>query len=1859
MEAQQMVYEPDFDVCVETAALPHLPVHSSPRFDDISISDLNDLKALTKFVGQLAREKDTRSHNIGLVSLLLGYVEAQPLINKTVFPIRSEVIKDLWCNFTDFVAKIQKSLCLNVSSFSNGVSRDIIQAISSSIHDHLAEPVCTTTSSDSPQSQSALKHAHSLYSFVVNRQLDTFGLSVVTLSVCHLLGMQSVTALALSEEHSWLRFRDDPSSTGLPSSAELTGKLCGDPIPANFRESWRYMCGLELVADSSVAICAIVAHMSPWKGDQELGVLVSTKQQLLHQLHDLGILSRHPSALACLAHLEERQSIDRAHFDPGKAIELYKKAIGAAQGRGNAHVLPHLMLAKLLSRSVNLVSHSLSTMAAAAEVLQLYKFCETDATILREMASARDQIVEILKKNENLRNSEVFGFVMRFIGGILKWEEDSPLSVIDSEWSEAFCDIAELFVTKDLIMTVDFSKIPAKSSKLLRIEQILKSSQQFDRSALKLEFLPEKQPAAQQPTSSGSPPPTASQPVASQMDLSEKSNKMDDLSMSVEGQSPSAGEESGSAMIESHGSCENEASGVESTKIPVDSLSESAMQSVSQRVQSVSQQVQPASQQMQPASGSSSPRVHQESISGPPAGDSVSSKTKSPEKYDIVSQSTVDPQMTSNTSPCNSSEVSQADSQTSQVDSQVSQVGGQASQVDSQASQIYGQDSQVDSQVSQTGSQPSQVDSQVSQVDSQASQLDSQASQFDGQASQVDGQPNHQASQLDDQANHQASQMGSQASQVDDQASQVDGQASQVDDQASQMGCQADQEDVHMIHQNTITANEAVETTVHDLVNTIAQASVGVISSATSQSDGVSQSINGIDQMVMDTTGQSVSTSSLANGQTVNPGQPRNTMRDQQNMISMGSQSMESIGQQPNSQSGQSINNATGQQVNVISQPMSMHSQPMNHQVGLADQQLSMGGQPVSMTNQSMNVISQQMNSDQSMNFVSQQVTTDGQQVNTTGQQMVPCGQPMISVNQSMNTTGQQLNVTGQPISQPMTNQSMDLVGQQNNTTGQQASSTAQTASSQTATDGLSIPQQEMTQEKMTLEQDLYRIKIQHPSRIKQLDQLQQTHQIQRDQLLQQLQPEIDQRELYVRMEEFKCLASQSQWLQSQEIQLRMQVQLYELTSPAVFGTSPAQQVMSQIIALQRQVASQSPQLQALAQQHEAALHQLQTVLNQPRMYQPGQKVQLSSQVTQLYYARSQQLQIQQNSQQMVQGDLQKIQNLVMQMQLNQDNLQSEAAPPPAPPAAGGQQAGQLQGEEQQQIENQLPTGSAGTASEPSTVTSTTLQNNATTSQSVTDVTKVEAEVGEIPETETPKSPEESNKENQDPIAQISPKSVATQTTCEQPPPPPPVPAQPSPAQVLGQQLTRQSQSVNQLHRHFVAQSQQLGQAQQMFQRLRQCHPKMQQLQQHQLNSAAQLRSVLQQQTIASEQQAGRIQDRLRQLNEQLGQAAPPPSQQPSFQPPPGPPQQTFQQKSPNQAPTHQQQPFQQQQQQYNRQQFQRQQVQRQQQQQQQQAQFQQQRVQQRAPPEEKDPPLAPQQLNHLQKLNRLTIEQLAQYEPQQRQLIKTQMLQYRDQLVNAQQFSEEYKRLVDQEHLDEQRKIEEHQQQLKEAQQAQIEQEKQLLREKQKQTEQKNKRRNKQAKSTSKRQKILLAQQQAEANELATEARQFVQSENFPSQSTPFQTSHKDTRFADYQVYPEVSGSAESSEPTAQITATASVSSVTAATNVASDEELYCFCRKPYRVDEFMVGCDGCDEWYHPNCVRTTEQIVAALDQYFCPPCLARDQTKKDAQESQLQRIEHARIDALRTQEESGEQQRTQRVIEEQRLLETRHASG
>jgi hypothetical protein len=39
-------------------------------------------------------------------------------------------------------------------------------------------------------------------------------------------------------------------------------------------------------------------------------------------------------------------------------------------------------------------------------------------------------------------------------------------------------------------------------------------------------------------------------------------------------------------------------------------------------------------------------------------------------------------------------------------------------------------------------------------------------------------------------------------------------------------------------------------------------------------------------------------------------------------------------------------------------------------------------------------------------------------------------------------------------------------------------------------------------------------------------------------------------------------------------------------------------------------------------------------------------------------------------------------------------------------------------------------------------------------------------------------------------------------------------------------------------------------------------------------------------------------------------------------------------------------------------------------------------------------------------------------------------------------------------------------------------------------------------------------------------------------------------------------------------------------------EEEVFCICRKGYRVGDFMIACDECDEWYHGACVGFEEDV-------------------------------------------------------------------
>lgn len=49
--------------------------------------------------------------------------------------------------------------------------------------------------------------------------------------------------------------------------------------------------------------------------------------------------------------------------------------------------------------------------------------------------------------------------------------------------------------------------------------------------------------------------------------------------------------------------------------------------------------------------------------------------------------------------------------------------------------------------------------------------------------------------------------------------------------------------------------------------------------------------------------------------------------------------------------------------------------------------------------------------------------------------------------------------------------------------------------------------------------------------------------------------------------------------------------------------------------------------------------------------------------------------------------------------------------------------------------------------------------------------------------------------------------------------------------------------------------------------------------------------------------------------------------------------------------------------------------------------------------------------------------------------------------------------------------------------------------------------------------------------------------------------------------------------------------------------EEVYCVCRKPDR-GELMVGCDGCEEWFHFKCMKINIKHQKLIHQFFCRFC-------------------------------------------------------
>lgn len=53
------------------------------------------------------------------------------------------------------------------------------------------------------------------------------------------------------------------------------------------------------------------------------------------------------------------------------------------------------------------------------------------------------------------------------------------------------------------------------------------------------------------------------------------------------------------------------------------------------------------------------------------------------------------------------------------------------------------------------------------------------------------------------------------------------------------------------------------------------------------------------------------------------------------------------------------------------------------------------------------------------------------------------------------------------------------------------------------------------------------------------------------------------------------------------------------------------------------------------------------------------------------------------------------------------------------------------------------------------------------------------------------------------------------------------------------------------------------------------------------------------------------------------------------------------------------------------------------------------------------------------------------------------------------------------------------------------------------------------------------------------------------------------------------------------------------------TSEEVYCICKEP-DSGELMVGCDGCDDWFHFKCIRVPKKYKDLVSSFYCPYCQA-----------------------------------------------------
>ncbi|OXA55649.1 menin [Folsomia candida] len=292
-------------------------------------------------------------------------------------------------------------------------------------------------------------HIQSLYMYLTDKKLDSFGVSLAVTAGCQLLGLKDVH-LMMSEDHSWVGFGGTDEKNRPKQMSEVTwhGKGVEDKRGKEVglgeeEDSWLYQKGHAVYCSRHMEVAAIVTSINSAISTSLNSIeLVKIQQILLWKLYENGHLKKYPMGLMALADLEEVNPTSGKPTCP----TLYQDAV--LSGRtyyGDMHIYPYTSNAAYFFRH-NDFKTSLKYWAHAARIVQKFRRSKNDEEIYREFFEiSTDALVTVMKScstgfqaNSIVRDPMCFAHLLRIFDGICSWEERSKSSIVHITWAKAW-----------------------------------------------------------------------------------------------------------------------------------------------------------------------------------------------------------------------------------------------------------------------------------------------------------------------------------------------------------------------------------------------------------------------------------------------------------------------------------------------------------------------------------------------------------------------------------------------------------------------------------------------------------------------------------------------------------------------------------------------------------------------------------------------------------------------------------------------------------------------------------------------------------------------------------------------------------------------------------------------------------------------------------------------------------------------------------------------------------------------------------------------------------------------------------------------------------------------------------------------------------------------------------------------------------------------------------------------------------------------------------------------------------------------------------------------------------------------------